>query len=236
MLGLPEELGEIVLDDAVPVTPIKRVSAAEATFQALLSLIASDGVAVGDRLPGEVELAKRFGVSRAILREALGACATLGLTETLTGSGTYVRAKSPRPKLTFGGYSAVDLIEARPHIEIPAAGYAAERRTPEQLDRMRSLVDRMRHAADLRTWVRLDGDLHRLIAEASGNPVLAAMVDSLRHALDPQSEFLNITKARQSSSDEEHAQIVEAIASGSAETAREMLARHLSQVAEALIE
>ncbi len=153
-------------------------------------------------------------MSRAILREALGACATLGLTETLTGSGTYVRAKSPRPKLTFGGYSAVDLIEARPHIEIPAAGYAAERRTPEQLDRMRSLVDRMRHAADLRTWVRLDGDLHRLIAEASGNPVLAAMVDSLRHALDPQSDFLNITKARQSSSDEEHAQIVEAIASG----------------------
>jgi DNA-binding FadR family transcriptional regulator len=223
-----------VLEDAVPVTPIKRVSAAEATFQALQALIASDGVAIGDRLPGEVELARRFGVSRAILREALGACATLGLTETLTGSGTYIRAKKPRPQLTFGGYSAVDLIEARPHIEIPAAGYAAERRTPEQLDRMRSLLDRMRQAADLRAWVRLDGEFHRLIAEASGNPVLAAMVDSLRQALDPQSEFLNITKARQSSSDEEHARIVEAIASGSAEAAREMLARHLSQVAEAL--
>jgi len=236
MLRLPEELRWIVLEDAVPVTPIKRVSAAEATFQALLALIASDGVAVGDRLPGEVELAKRFGVSRAILREALGACATLGLTETLTGSGTYIRAKSPRQGLTFGGYSAVDLIEARPHIEIPAAGYAAERRTPDQLDRMRALVERMRNTADLRAWVRLDGELHRLIAEASGNPVFAAMVDSLRQALDPQSEFLNITKARQSSSDEEHARIVDAIASGSAESARDMLSRHLVRVAEALSE
>lgn len=216
--------------------PAQRVSAAEATFQALLALIQSDDVAVGDRLPGEIQLAKRFGVSRSILREALGACATLGLTETRTGSGTFVRSKSKRPQLTFGGYSAADLAEARPHIEIPAAGYAAERRSPEQLDQLHALVAQMIETTDMRIWVTLDGRFHRAIADAAGNPVLAAVIGSLREALDPQSEFLNLTRDRRDASDAEHARIVDAIAAGSAERARTAMADHLAEVEAALAE
>ncbi|WP_125100102.1 FadR/GntR family transcriptional regulator [Leucobacter chromiireducens] len=222
------------MPEPVPQAPLQRRTAAEAAFQALLALIASDEIEIGDRLPGEIQLAKTFGVSRAILREALGACATLGLIETRSGSGTFVRSKTEHPQLTFGGYSAEDLIEARPHIEIPAAGYAAERHTEEQLAGLRGYVARMRQTTDLRAWVRLDGQFHRAIAEASGNPVLVAMVISMRQALDPQSEFLNITKARQSASDEEHERIIDAIASGSPEAARAAVAHHIAQVAEAL--
>lgn len=215
--------------------PLQRVSAAEAAFQALQTLIASDKLSVGDRLPGEIELAKRFGVSRSILREALGACSTLGLTETRTGSGTFVVSKTEHPKLTFGGYSAADLVEARHHIEIPAAGYAAERRTAEQLETLRGYIERMNdEATDLHTWVKLDGQFHSAIAEASGNPVFAAMVVSMRYALDPQSEFLNITKARRAASDAEHERIFEAIAAQSSEAAQAAVEHHIDQVAKAL--
>lgn len=224
------------MPDPFQPAPLHRVSAAEAAFQALKTLISSDAVSIGDRLPGEIELSKRFGVSRSILREALGACATLGLTETRTGSGTFVVSKTEHPKLTFGGYSAADLVEARHHIEIPAAGYAAERRTPEQLEQLGSYIERMRETTDLRTWVKLDGQFHSAIAEASGNPVFAAMVVSMRYALDPQSEFLNITKARRAASDAEHERIFEAIAAGSSSEAQAAVALHIDAVAKALSE
>ncbi|GAA4483176.1 FadR/GntR family transcriptional regulator [Microbacterium panaciterrae] len=216
--------------------PVPRISAAEAVFKALRTLIASDDVAIGDRLPGEIELARRFGVSRSILREALGACATLGLVETRTGSGTFVLSKTEHPQLTFGGYSAKDLIEARLQVEIPAAGFAAERRTPEQLALLQEHTKKMREEVDLRAWVRLDGHFHRAIAEASGNPVLAAIVTLMRQALDPQSEFLNLTRDRRVASDLEHDRILDAIASGSAEAARRAVAFHIEQVSLALTE
>jgi DNA-binding FadR family transcriptional regulator len=222
------------VNDSPTAGKIKRVSAAEATFQALKELLLSDDVAVGDRLPSENDLAKRFGVSRSILREALGACSTLGLTETRVGSGTYVLSKQERPQLTFGGYSAADLIEARPNVEVPSAGYAAERRTDEQLEALRDLVERMDASDDLRAWVRLDGQFHIAIAEASGNPVLASLVALLREGLNPQSEFLNLTRARRVASDIEHREIFEAIEAGSAEDARAAVANHIAQVSRAL--
>ncbi|WP_298867532.1 FadR/GntR family transcriptional regulator [uncultured Microbacterium sp.] len=222
------------MSDSTQQVPLQRVSAAEVAFQALKTLISSDDVEVGSRLPGEIELAKRFGVSRSILREALGACATLGLVETRSGRGTFVLSKEEHPQLTFGGYSAADLVEARLNVEIPAAGYAAERRGAEQIAVLRGYLASMREADDLHTWVQLDGQFHRAIGQASGNPVLAAIIDSMRQALDPQSEFLNITRARRAASDVEHARIVDAIEAADPEGARAAAADHIEQVSRAL--
>lgn len=126
------------------------------------------------------------------------------------------------------------MIEARRHIEVPAAGYAAERHSAAQLTELREIVEVMKRTSDLHEWVALDGSLHRAIAEASGNPVLASMTGMMRQALDPQSEFLNITKARQAVSDIEHDDIVEAIASRRPAAAETAAAHHIAQVANAI--
>ncbi|WP_102194423.1 FadR/GntR family transcriptional regulator [Microbacterium aurantiacum] len=210
---------------------LERISATEAAFRALTAMIRGDEYEIGDRLPSELALAGEFGVSRSVVREALHACATLGLTETRTGSGTFVVRKNPSSQLVFGEFSAQDLIEARQHIEVPTAGYAAERHTPAQLANLRRILAALDTAKDLQAWVALDGELHVAIAEASRNPVLISVVTSTREALDIQSEFLNVTQARQQASNIEHAQIVEAIASGSAVKAREAMADHVGQVA-----
>ncbi|WGW12594.1 FadR/GntR family transcriptional regulator [Saxibacter everestensis] len=213
---------------------IERISATEAVFRALTAMIQSERYAVGDRLPAELALAREFGVSRSVVREALHACATLGLTETRTGSGTFLLAKTRSSQLVFGDFSAQDLIEARPHIEVPTAGYAAERRTSEQLANLHRILSELDDAQDLHTWVKLDGELHVAIAVASRNPVFISVVTSTRQALDIQSEFLNITQARQHASDVEHAEIVRAIESGSAQQARDAMSNHLRQVAAAV--
>lgn len=213
---------------------VQRIGATEAVFRRLKTLIQGDEYAVGDRLPGEIALAKEFGVSRPVVREALHACATLGLTETHTGRGTFILSKKESPRLTFAGVEATDLIEARRLIEIPTAGYAAERHTPEQLGNLFTLLDKLAAATDAREWVRYDGELHTAIAAASGNAVLTAFVADTRRALDPQSEFLNVTQDRRADSDREHEAIVRAIEARSAADARAAMTEHLERVAETI--
>src|SRR5262249_23742894 len=97
------------------VRQIARTSAADGVRDQLLALIQGGGLAVGDKLPSEHELARQFGVSRPIVREGLGALRAAGVLESRSGSGTYVTATQPtRSGLTLlGRYAPEDLHEVR---------------------------------------------------------------------------------------------------------------------------
>ncbi len=200
----------------------------------LRSEIESGTVPVGSRLPSESALAARYGVSRSVVREALRSCAALGLTETHTGKGTFVVSGRVSGDLVLGRYSARDLTEARPHIEIPAAGLAAVRRSEEDLATLRGIVADMALEDDPAAWVALDATFHCHIARTSGNKVFESVVTDLREALAHQSETLNLIADRQHASDLEHQKILAAIEAGSAELASAAMAEHLEAVGRAL--
>nr|WP_245827728.1 FadR/GntR family transcriptional regulator [Sinomonas mesophila] len=214
--------------------PLARLSAAEAVLADLRSEIESGTVPVGSRLPSESALAARYGVSRSVVREALRSCAALGLTETHTGKGTFVVSGRVSGDLVLGRYSARDLTEARPHIEIPAAGLAAVRRSEEDLATLRGIVADMALEDDPAAWVALDATFHCHIARTSGNKVFESVVTDLREALAHQSETLNLIADRQHASDLEHQKILAAIEAGSAELASAAMAEHLEAVGRAL--
>ncbi len=211
-----------------------RLSAAEAVFNAIRDDIESGVVPVGSKLDSEATLSQQYGVSRSVIREALRSCTALGLTVTKTGKGTFVMANKVANDLTLGQYSARDLTEARPHIEIPAAGLAAHRRTDEELETLRHIVAAMAAETDLESWVSLDSSFHATIARASGNKVFASVVSDIREALAHQSETLNMVADRQHASDIEHQQILAAIEAGSADDARSAMSHHLNAVGLAL--
>lgn len=106
----------------------------------------------GDRLPPEVELTARLQVSRSTLREALRVLSTQKLLTSARGvnGGTFVAGPAPQDVagqletsltlLSRGAVSLADLIEMRDQLEIPAAGLAARRRTPGQLERLERLI------------------------------------------------------------------------------------------------
>lgn len=169
-----------------------------------------------------------------MIREALRSCTALGLTVTKTGKGTFVVADKVANDLALGQYSARDLTEARPHIEVPAAGLAAERRSDGELETLRHLVAAMRTETDPESWVALDSSFHAAIARASGNRVFASVVADIRGALAHQSETLNMVADRQHASDTEHRDILAAIEAGSPEDARAAMAHHLHAVGLAL--
>lgn len=207
-----------------------RMSAAEAVFEDIRDAIVSGQVAVGDRLPAESALATRHGVSRSVIREALRSCTALGLTETKTGRGTFVVRDRVTGDLDIGNYDARELMEARPHVEIPSAGWAAERRTEEDLQVLQGLTDEMRAEDDHLAWVSLDGQFHTAIARASKNRVFEAIIVDIRGALTRQSETLNLVARRQQKSNDEHDLIVAGIRSGNYETAAAAMAAHLDAV------
>lgn len=211
-----------------------RVSAAEAVLADLRGAIERGELTVGQRLPSEAALGTRYGVSRAVVREALRSCETLGLTRTRTGSGTYVIADHVPTTLTVGTYSSQDLLEARPHVEIPAAGLAATRRTAAQQDELRRLIRDMEVERDPAHWVRIDTAFHAAIARASGNQVFADLHATMAPALSRQSETLNLVAHRRDAANAEHGAIVVAIDAQDSQGAETAMAEHLAQVRQAV--
>lgn len=209
---------------------ISRKHAAEAVLEDIRSAIESGQLAVGTRLPSEALLAETYGVSRPIVREALRSVQALGLTETRTGSGTYVVADAPRLEFVYGSFSGRDLMEARPCIEVPAAGWAARRRTEQQLVTLLELCKAMDEEEEPHNWVLLDSQFHSVIAEASGNAVFVKIVADIRQALTRQSEVVNLISDRRVASNEEHVRIAEAIRTGAEHDAREAMREHLQEV------
>ncbi|WP_336633507.1 MULTISPECIES: FadR/GntR family transcriptional regulator [unclassified Microbacterium] len=211
-----------------------RVGAVDYVLRDLNEAIVSGVVRVGDRLPSEQALAARYGVSRTVVREVLRILETRGMTVTRTGRGTFVAA-TRTSELTFGDYSAANLIEARPHVEVAAAGLAAVRRSEEQIGLLQDLQERMEAEEDAQKWVELDSALHAAIASASGNPVFAAVLEHIRSALAHQSSVINLTPGRRMQSDSEHRAIIAAIARGSVTEAEDSMTFHLDQVKEVLL-
>ena len=207
----------------------RRVSALEAVLGHLRAAIENGEYAVGEKLPSEAELCRTLEVSRPVLREALRALQTMGLTVSKTGKGTFVVANTVEDP-TFGDYAASDLLEVRRHVEIPVAGYAALRRTPEDLDHLSHLLERMERETDTTSWVALDTLFHLAVAQAAQNPVFRRVIEEIRDALARPSAFLNELGGRREQSNREHRAIVEALMDGSELDAVDAMAHHLDRV------
>ncbi|MGA5582291.1 FadR/GntR family transcriptional regulator [Streptomyces thermodiastaticus] len=218
------------LSDSQTAGPVpRRVSATEAVLAHLRGAIERGEYAVGDKLPSEAELCRTLEVSRPVLREALRALQAMGLTVSRTGKGTFVVAPTVQDP-TFGDYTARDLMEVRRHIEIPVAGYAAQRHTAEDLDGLRNLLERMERETDTTAWVALDTLFHLSVARAARNPVFCRVIEEIRDALARQSAFLNELGGRREQSDREHRAVVEALAAGREQDAVAAMSHHLDRV------
>jgi GntR family transcriptional repressor for pyruvate dehydrogenase complex len=149
------------------------------------TLIDRGMLAPGARLPAERLLARQVGVSRPTVRAGLRTLAALGVVRSRRGSGTYIPDGPPTlgvEALTFVAalhkFTADDVFETRRILEVGAAGLAAERATPEQLatlaDEVAGLFASM---TERQVFLVHDINFHRGIATASGNPIIASLVE-----------------------------------------------------------
>lgn len=195
--------------------------------------------AVGDRLPSERDLAQQFGVSRPTVREAIIALELDGLVEVKTNSGVYVAAIDPKggaPTETDVG--PFELLEARRLFEAEIAGLAAQHIDAARLERLRKLVVEM-DSKDLLEAEAADREFHLEIARATDNSAMEKTVLMLWNARDESPQYkLLTTKVRAAGvapAVSEHMRIVEALAKGDGEAAREAMREHIDRVIDHLL-
>ena len=145
----------------------------------ILKLIESGVFPPGSRLPGERELAEKFGVSRVTIREAEIALQALGHIRIKTGSGVYVLKIKEENKAGIPDISAFELTEARLLFESETAALAARDISDETLDLLEMQIETMQNAEDEDEAERADRNFHLTIATAAGNTAVRYMVEKL---------------------------------------------------------
>lgn len=200
----------------------------------LRRLIRKGSIAPGERLPAERELARRLGVSRPSLREALIALEVQGLLEVRVGSGIYVAQPRAKPAaLPLGDDSGpFEVIRARWMIEGDCAALAARHGTAAQLRAIRKAhAELQREAKTNHNPLGADRAFHVRIAEATGNSALVLVVETLwdqrvgplYRALEKKLEY----PAMAGDTLREHAAVLRAIAARDPAAARAAMHRHM---------
>jgi DNA-binding FadR family transcriptional regulator len=149
----------------------------------------------GSVLPGEIELAEGFGVSRSVIRESLRMLAAKGLVESRPKTGTRVRERAAwnllDPELLgwmFEGAPPLgfvrSLFQLRLIVEPAAAELAAELRTGKQLGAMGYALETMaQHGLATDIGRAADQQFHAVILEATGNELLVSLSASIAAAV-----------------------------------------------------
>jgi DNA-binding FadR family transcriptional regulator len=151
----------------------------------LRQYIVEHGLRPGAVLPSEAELTSVLGSSRVTVREALRSLAGVGLLESRSGSGWYVRAfdvataaSTFARSLAFHPAALLDLLLVRRATEVDLVCGLAGQLSPQDLTILEDLVDRMRWRAGRgEMFAREDGEFHRRLVAASGNLVALALLD-----------------------------------------------------------
>jgi DNA-binding FadR family transcriptional regulator len=200
----------------------------------------------GERLPGERDLARRLGVGRSSVREALAELQLEGILATRPGSGSYVSERARELVAARGAAAARPpsaspsaLLDARALLEPELAVIAARRGQPDL--GAEELLAVMEDARDPESpearaqWNDADRLFHRQIAVMAGNPVLLAVADLVAGMMDQplwqrlRDESIAVP-GRMRVHMAEHRMIYEAVVDADPDAARFYARQHLERV------
>ena len=210
-------------------------SRVETIFKVLRGEILAGAWPTGARMPTEREMVARFGASRVAVREAVASLRSVGLVTSRRGSGVFVTAPPASDSPVAGSHAdALDSLELRLAIETEAAGLAALRRTPSQLDEIAEHLATMNaDIADGRPAPDADWGFHLAVATATGNRHFVRFMEGLGPRAIPRSvapRAVSLTPAdarRESKLLEEHFAVFRAISDRNPDAARAAMRAHL---------
>ena len=194
----------------------------------------------GARLPNEATLAGDFGVSRATVREALRVLAAQNLIRTSKGAGggSYVTLPSVNGVSEYvqssislladaDDVTLEELLEARELLEVPAARLAAERRTEEELERLRDAIpDEPLRLGTQRQFV-YNQDFHLAVIDGCRNALLAIAAQPVFAVLQRNLARSKLGARFHRTINEHHRAIAAAIEAGDADAAGGEMYDHL---------
>ena len=156
----------------------------------------------GQKLPREPDLAASLGLSRSSLREAVRALSLVRILDVRQGDGTYVSdlsAESLVDTLSFivefqHDSSILELLDVRRILEPAACARAAEKMTSAELVELQQILEAVTTESPVAELVQADVEFHRAITAASGNSVLASLIESLSSSTQRARVWRGITQ------------------------------------------
>lgn len=227
-------------------TPAKGRKLGEQLAERIEEEIIARGWPVGHALGSEAELIERYGVSRAVFREAIRIVGHHGVAEMRRGPGGGLVVVAPNADaavrtlsliLEFLQLTPSQINEARLAIELACVRAAVEhlddsgrRRITEFLSQeVNSIMagrDSGRAADDFAT-----NDFHLLLADLTANPAMRLFVDILSRVTSRHSERASSLEEAAQHVHRTHVRIAEAVLAGDLDTAERRMRRHLDSVA-----
>ncbi|QBF47334.1 FadR/GntR family transcriptional regulator [Janibacter limosus] len=219
----------------------------------VLSRIGSD-LTSGRLVAGEVfsmeQLEGRYGVSRTVVREVIKVLESIGVATSRRRVGVTIQ-----PESTWESLSPViihwrlegpqrlaqlrEVSELRRGVEPQAAWLAAQRATPEQVERLRAAADGMAATGprgDLTTYLQHDIDFHRTLLDASGNTLLVGFAPFVAEALTGRTHHDLMPRIPEQGAIDWHVEVAAAVADGHPELAEETMRRIVTEAQDAMDE
>lgn len=191
----------------------------------------------GERLPSEQALAERYGVSRTIVREAFKLLKERGLIDSRTGSGAYVTRPEAQNLsdvmariIRCDGIDIPSIYDVREILECAAVRRAVENATGEQLKAMEATLQQLNdRSLSVERRRDLDFNFHYLIAEASGNPLLVLLVETMSNIFKDNIVSGIFLEGGIDDAIVRHGRIIDALNERDAEKANRAMREHLRQ-------
>jgi GntR family transcriptional repressor for pyruvate dehydrogenase complex len=221
------------------ITPARRKNLYEEISNQIISMIGEGRWKQGEKIPGEIELAGMFEVSRNSVRESIKALELVGLLHSKSGRGTFVsdQAVFRIKQLHYASEpenedALKEIMEARLIIEPGLAAIAAERASSEDIALLEASLDACISALENKTYsFELGLAFHSHIFRISGNRILNNLFENMKETLIVTRRkifFKHIKETVLIEELNEHRSIVNYIKNRKAEQAGKAMKKHIA--------
>jgi len=224
----------------------KRLTDEQSIVQKIIAEIKNElmrgALKAGDKLPSEVELARRFTVSRTAVREAIKMLVALGVVQIKRGNGTYITTDVSSPiidslifDLLLSRGAPRELFELRESLEIGILKIVLENATEEDICKMEKAVERLeedslKRETDGEILANHDLEFHHAFADATHNSLITKIAWTVWELFRPS--IKESTEYDPNHAVQDHRMILDTIKKKDLEKLRDAMEAQLSDAAE----
>jgi GntR family transcriptional regulator, transcriptional repressor for pyruvate dehydrogenase complex len=227
----------------VPTNPLQlfRPRQSDTIVSHIRNLVTQGVLQPGDRIPAERELALELGLGRGTIREAFHQLEALGLVERAARSRV-IRVRTSANRASTVSRTIEDerrfllqIMDVRIGLEGWVASEVARSAQPADLTRLRAILRKIEKAKSAKEVVAVDLQFHRALVEATHNPVVMQILDTLTSMIKSVTAFKKLTLDPLRKVDTSlHRKVIKAVEAGDAAGAQAAMVAHL-EMAKAMI-
>ena len=214
------------------IRPVRTERLSDKVVKQIVQMIQDGVLNSGDKLPGEIQFAEQFGVSRGVIREAMIQLQSQGYIRRRPKNGTYIQEnlqiKISRPVSELIRRAVyADLLDFRESLETKMVEIVIDRASDEEVG---EIIESLNISHSTEQQFSLDHYFHYKLAQASYNTFYMSFIDTYYDLIEEIAERSMRDRRRWQEVKDEHRQIANAIAERNKAAAREAMALHLKNV------